>query len=210
MKSVGSLTVLLAWSAFAHAQAPAAGAQTAATAPIATPGRAMPHRTRHKSPTGALVLSLGTTFVAGYGLLLAGAVLTDDGNTNNRALEHGVGVATMLGGVGAFLVGPTVGRIYAGHAWNGWLGLRLAGLGFGLLFSAIVIAADRSQDPIEVVFPVALGGAAYAVGMVGEIASTPSAARKYNRDHALDINLAITPIRGQAGEVPGLGVVGRF
>ena len=208
MKSGCAWLVLVAWSAVAHAQTPAASehAVTASTAttPLATP--------RHKSPTGAWVLSFGTTFVASYGLVFAGAALTDDGNRNNRALEHGVGVATMVGGVGAFLVGPTVGHIYVDHAWNGWLGLRLAGFGFGLLCGGIaaVVADHDRQDAFVLVFPAALGGAAVVVGIVGEIASAPAAARDYNRHHTLDISVAITPIRVQAGEVPGVGVVGRF
>jgi hypothetical protein len=179
-------------------------ATTFATDPTFATCKSVPGR---KDPWTALSLSAAATLAVPTGLFLVGGLMFDDHQDAASAL--------ILGGVGAFLVGPTVGHIYSGHAWNPWLGVRLASLAAPIVGVALDFAtgAHGGRDfapPPGLAIGVLAGVATYAVGMVGEIASAPFAARDYNREHHLDLQLTIAPIQSKAGLAPGIGLVGHL
>lgn len=178
-----------------------------------------------KSPRTALWMSLGTT-LGGLALASWGADIgfrkgeccpAPYANTP-RAVEYG------LAGVGgaALLVGPSLGSLYVDRFWNAGSYLRLAGVGTVGLGLAGALAVSERKCPTGVtdcesggilVFGagLVLGGGLYVAGAAYEIATTPRAARRYNRDHGLDATLTMTALRAQNGSLaPGFAVAGRF
>ncbi len=127
-------------------------------------------------------------------------------NNNGRDLLATVGAI-------AFVVGPTTGHIYAGHAWNSGLGIRLASVAAMTVgIAQAVAAADHgtaSNNSGEALF--ILGAIGYGVGTVAEIGLAPGTARDYNRAHGLDVQLSVIPVRDtRNASTPGIGLVGRF
>jgi hypothetical protein len=202
----------------------ATAAPAAASPPSATPAAPPPAFTlapppgvvpQRRSPGVALGLSLGVT--AGGAALVAAA-----GAMSDSDLGSGLGLAGSL----ALLVGPTTGHWYANRVANAGLGVRavsasvgvVAFTGLGLCaFDGIDLDPDSDPDPdddTECSLWGALAvtaGVAYVGGTIFEIATAPAAARKYNREYGLDVQVAPTAIRaGDGSQAPGLAVAGRF
>ena len=194
------------------------------TAPVAEPGLAAPglavpelpaKRLARKNPRTAMLLSLGVTLA---GPILFGAGLAQSNTTGDPTWLNVLGTA----GVAAFVVGPSVGRIYAGRdGWNLGLKLRvgsLAPLALSLFTTALcAVAADGGGDSgTPGICYVALGsfvaGASmYVAGASYEIATSGRAVERYNRDAGLDARLSFAPIKTpDGGLAPGLALGGRF
>ncbi len=168
---------------------------------------------KEKNPMIALALSAGTTVIGG-GLLITAAALEEPQSDfkKNSAL-----LGLMGGGIVAVLVGPTLGHVYAGDAWNRWLRLRLLGAG-GVVAGGLIAGASANGDACG--FPgtscssaqtaafglgillVAGGAISYIVGMGAEIGSAPRAADRYNRQ------LSIAPLA--TTQALGLALAGTF
>jgi hypothetical protein len=203
--------------------APAAASPPSATpaAPppaftLAPPPGVVPHR---RSPGVALGLSLGVT--AGGAALVAAA-----GAIGDSDLGSGLGLAGSL----ALLVGPTTGHWYANRVANPGLGVRAVSASVGVValtglglcaFDGIEIDLDPETDPPDQPDDdtecslwgalVVTAGVAYVGGTLFEIATAPAAARKYNREYGLDVQVAPTAIRaGDGSQAPGLAVAGHF
>ena len=162
-----------------------------------------------RSPSTALWWSAGTTG-AGLALLLAAKVIYPDFPSHSTPLD-----VMLVGSIGALVVGPTLGHTYAGKTWNRWLGVRLAGLGVvgvGAVVSLALAASVCHPDGVGCLVlglgaSAVLGGGTYAVGTIGEIATAPSAAHDYNREHHFDAQLTLAPIQSRTGLAPGVGFV---
>jgi len=181
---------------------------------VASTAAAEPDR---KDPNAALGLSIGTA-AAGIGLIVTGAeipefVHTDPARTAWEASLVGVGTVT-------FLVAPSVGRIFGGAPlWNRGLRLKLIGLGIAASsVPAVLLVADATGSLhttalMSVIAWVGLplvtvGGIGIVTGTTIELATTPSAVRRVNRE--LDATLTIAPIATRDGVAPGISLVGQF
>jgi hypothetical protein len=166
----------------------AARAPNAPSAPSA-PSAAREDEAGDKDGGVAFVLSAGTT--------LAGALMLS-------------GSSTAGPGAIAFLVGPTVGHVYAGQTWSPWLGLRLASVGMpllGALYDSTQPSRGCDLGCGGLALGVLLGAAVYTTGMIGEIIDAPYAARRHNE---AEVSLTVTPIATRTGTAPGIGLIGSF
>lgn len=111
------------------------------------------------------------------------------------------------------LAGPSIGRIYAHHAWSWGLGIRFlgfAGLVIGESMSTMcggrdpICRADTYRPWLGVSAAVLVGGAAL------DIATTPAAVHAYNREHAAGATVVVTRLQTRGGSVPGVAIAGRF
>lgn len=158
-------------------------------------------------------MSLGTS-AAGLGLVLVGA----DIGIRPQAYPNTRGLEPVFAGVGgaALLVGPSLGSVYADRFWNTGFALRIAGLGVGALgFATALWIADRhpnagTNSPLPILSS-AVAGVMYLAGATYEIATTPSAVERYNREHEGAATLSLSLIRARDGGVaPGMALSGRF
>lgn len=173
-----------------------------------TPAHAADRSDRKDPQTAGLVSALATG--GGLGLMIIGAKMSQNDDNNGTPNSGGSAVST-LGAIG-FLIGPTAGHVYAGHTWNAGLGIRLASLG-AVVMGVASCSNDGCTDGNG-------GGAAaliiggvigFGVGTVYEVATAPQAARDYNREHGLDLQLSVIPVRDARNTTsPGFGLVGRF
>lgn len=150
------------------------------------------------------MLSLGIT-LAGYGMTTAYDPITRPGKARKIIYDTGLVVSA---------IGPTTGHIYAGQIWSTGLGLRLLGGGF-LLIGAADVKHPAYSDEIDIdgvgLVAFAAGALLYLGGSIWEISTAGSATSAYNRAHdTRAIGLSLTPIRGRAGDAPGLALVGGF
>lgn len=162
--------------------------------PALTPPAAVQEpRTGGKSTNEAFGLSaLGT--VAGIGFMAIGAHWSST-------------PAGMVGG-GLFLVGPTLGHVYAGDTWNTGLAIRLASGAVVLVGGAFALRcigecsqSDHNAAAVGAVFA-SIGVLTYAGATLYEIGTAPEAAARYNRDHHLDVTVVPTGT--------GLAIAGTF
>ncbi|NVB83666.1 MAG: hypothetical protein HOV81_35155 [Kofleriaceae bacterium] len=165
-----------------------------------------------KSPGKALALSLGVT-AGGLGLMVLGSSL-DHGSE-----KDGETFATL--GSLAFLIGPTVGHVYAGNTWNTGLKWRLASLGIsvgGLVYALsqcgiLDDCTDEEMNGADVGAAVAVGGMISFFGAtIYEVATAPSSARQYNLEYTryrmnVRPHMQIVPMAGRA---PGFSLAGTF
>jgi hypothetical protein len=166
-----------------------------------------------KSPNTALALSLGFT-AGGLGLVVLGSKMQDGARE-----DTGDSLAS-LGSV-AFLVGPTIGHIYARNPWNtglkwrlGSLGVSFVGLAYALNQCGIFDECSQAEnDRADVGAAFAVGGLiSYFGATIYEVATAPSSARAYNREYARD-HLKMRPrmqVVPMAGRAPGLSLAGTF
>jgi hypothetical protein len=151
-----------------------------------------------KDPTTALELSLGGT--AASGALLAIGIEANSG-------------PMIAGGLLSSLVTPSLGEWYAGKPVTLGMGIRGA--------SAIVLLAGLSEslkcldetdctNDNKAAGELLIGGLiGYAGGTIYDIATAPSAARDFNREH--QIHLAPTYMRSPSGNATmGVGIGGTF
>ncbi|HEY0482731.1 MAG TPA: hypothetical protein VGD37_34655 [Kofleriaceae bacterium] len=161
-------------------------------APMPYPAPAMP-AVDTVSESTALWLSLGGTAMS-WTILIAG-LKADDGNP----------AAGRIAEIGAFgtLFAPTLGHWYAREIGTRGLGLRLAGVG-ALMFGAILVLGceDECGSSGPAAGALLLGAGLYVAGTIDDIATAPSAARRYNQRFS---GLAIVPMvrRDAAGVVLG-------
>lgn len=159
----------------------------------------VPRTGEPKSVATAVGLSIGTT-AAGVALLVAA-------ERSNRASAP----AALLG-AGLVIAGPSVGRAYVSRSFaNPWLVTRLLGLGAvagagAVAFSCLFVCDDSEVVGLEYV--ALAGAAAFVVGSVVEIATTPAAVHDYNRAHGWESTITVAPIVTRGGA--GLGLGGRF
>ena len=197
------LTVFLALSSFARAQAPPAPPPAPAQTELGTQQLA---RSDEKNPKAALQMSLITTG-AGVGLLIGG--LHQDNRTATSA------------GLFAVLIGPSVGSFYAGETGRGVVQVSLRAAAAGITAFAY---SDRFQcfslypdDEIEcttqpsnrlLVTGLALG----AASTIYSLREAPRAARRYNaKARARQLTIMPAAIAGPS-ETTGFGLQlgGRF
>jgi hypothetical protein len=168
-----------------------------------------------KSASTAFWLSAGATLGAATGLFFGyestlptysagGTLETSSASSTGRLVIVGAGVL-------ALEVAPTIGHIYARHPWSTWLGIKVAGLAVisGALLTAPSHCGDWCALPNDLAAVFVVGGLS-AVGIVGEIASAPGAARQYNTEHQLNVSFGLVPIRDARSATAGFGLVGRF
>lgn len=170
----------------------------ATTAASADPVGATDPSPRRPSPIIALSLSLGVT-AAGASLILAG-----------RESETFDSEIFVVGG-GAMLVGPSIGRWYAGI--RSGRGLAARGVATAIMLVAIVASEEAGCDeehgdgcpdgPADGGWePVFYAGAALWVGSsLYDIVRAPLDAREYNRAHSFAVAPTIVP--GGAGLTVG-------
>ena len=113
-----------------------------------------------------------------------------------------------IAGVGAVMLGPSLGSWYAGAGLTRGLGLRVLG-GVGVAAGVAVLFDDILTDHDRDVTPFVLGAAglgAVAVGTVLDIVDAGRTVREHNA-HAL----SLTPtMLGTRARQPGLVLAGRF
>ncbi|MBA3461283.1 MAG: hypothetical protein H0T46_15075 [Deltaproteobacteria bacterium] len=139
------------------------------------------------SPTVANLLAFGGTVVPA-GLFLCAA---NAGPGASDARKKTCGWA----GLGGLVIGPTLGRWYAGDATVAGPLLRASGL---VLFIGIATSSEGEPPPGELYVPVAL---LFAGAAIYDLAMTPKAVRARNR--SVTVVPAVT-------SGPGVSLVGTF
>jgi hypothetical protein len=158
-----------------------------------------------KSPGVGLALSAGGTAVS-IGLIAGGLA------TAEHYRDQGYTIAAV--GLASTLVTPSLGEWYAGKYLTAGLGLRFAGVAataIGVANLRICFDQCSGQDGNNAVAGTAivLGLAAYASGMLLDIAWAPSTVRESNARHLLVITPSIVTSPSGAA-VYGLGLGGSF
>lgn len=153
-----------------------------------------------KSENTALALSLGGT-AASAALVIAG------GQSNNGGM--------ITAGLLSSLVTPSLGEWYSGTLVTPGMGIRAASavatvVGFAQAMKCFDADGDcHTPDSAGVLLFGGLIG--YAGGAIYDIATAPSAARRYNQRHGLQLTLAPTPLRTPSGQATmGVGIGGTF
>jgi hypothetical protein len=175
-----SLVLVAALSTLAHAEPLPATRKPAPSESAASP----------KKPLIALALSLSGAAL-GWGIL-----------------GLGESDAVYWSAAGAMVIGPSLGRYYAGDYFGP--GIVLRGAGVAALFLNGEGCHDRSCSDLEsnarqALIP--LGLLAYLGGTFWDIARAPHDAEDWNRTH-----LIVSPVALQSGAhlAPGLGLSGRW
>lgn len=157
-----------------------------------------------KSPGVGLALSAGGT-AASIGLIVGGLAIS-----LRPAGNPGTGVATI--GVLSTLVTPSLGEWYAGKYLTAGLGLRLLGTAvaaFGVSTVKICFDCGEHIDNSGAGTVIVLGVAAYAAGIIWDVASAPSTVTESNaRRHLVITPSIVTSPSG--GMAYGLGLGGSF
>ncbi|MDB4959273.1 MAG: hypothetical protein JWO36_6842 [Myxococcales bacterium] len=161
----------------------------------------------YRSPATAVALSLGVT-LGGYGMAALGSSLDrHSGSSSPNALTS---VGALVG-----LVGPSVGHLYAGDAWNRGLAIRASGLaaalvGVAVWFSGCPLFGNHCDHGAEAVGVTLLfvGEGVYIGGSIYEIATAGRAAREYNAEHRIHTQISIAPMPIHDGG--GMALIGRF
>lgn len=137
----------------------------------------------------ALALSIGGT-VGSWTMLLAGAGL-------------GSSPTVELAGISA-LITPGLGHWYADDPLNGWLALRVAAL-VPVLYAASSSCEDECSGMAGLGY---LSLALYAIGTIGDIATSPAAARRHNEQRRALRHVVVAPMA--ARHVGGVVVGAQF
>jgi hypothetical protein len=150
--------------------------------PAAAPAPASPGEL---SVETAVTLSVGGTAASWTVLLVAGSI------------DHGNNFVVPLAGI-SLVLAPSFGHWYAGTPFTGWFGLRAAAL-----VPVMMAATSCGECDTSNLGWIAL--ALYAVGTVGDIATTPADVRRHNEDRGRLRDLAVAPMihRGGGGIVLG-------
>ena len=148
-----------------------------------------------KDENTALLLSLGGT-AASVALVVAGA---------NSEGSNGDSLVTI--GLLSSLVTPSFGHWYAGDYFTAGMGMRAGGgllaiVGLGqALGCAFAEESDSSCNGDSGAAFMLLGVGLYAGGTIYDIATAPSAARRWNEHH-----LQLSPMMVSSGAHSGMGV----
>jgi hypothetical protein len=132
------------------------------------------------------LLAVGGTLASWTTLLVA----ANTGHGNNSVAPYAA-VSTLLA--------PSFGHWYAGTPVTGWLGLRAAAV------LGLIVVLSHCEDECNVA-PVAYGALAlYAIGTIGDIATTGADVRRHNEERRTLRDLAVAPMiqRGGGGLVLG-------
>jgi hypothetical protein len=161
------------------------------------------------SPNAALALGIGGTVAATA--LLTGAVLDSSHQTSPII---GLGELVIGGGLGlvGLVVLPGLGHAYGEHRWSatGALALRLVGA-VAVFGGFLGLDGDGNTRTGIAAGVLAAGGAVILSGAIWDIATTRSAARRYNAEHAPQLAITPTAIRTAShATAPGLAVTARF
>ena len=173
-------------------------AVAAATLCTTTLAHAEPGDEGPKDPTTALELSIG-------GTVASGALVAIGFQANNGGM--------IAAGLLSSVVTPSLGEWYAGKPLTAGMGIRAAS---AVLFLAGVGEAFKCLDTENcsnnnaAAGVMLIGGlAGYAGGTIYDIATAPTAAREFNREHQLHI--APTYMRTPSGNATmGVGIGGTF
>jgi hypothetical protein len=186
MTKLVALTAVLTVASVAHAQAPGEAAPTSSDA-------------GPKNPDTALMLSLGGA-AASAAMVIAGAQGSDNGGL-------------LVAGLATSLVTPSLGEWYAGKALTAGMGIRAASAVVtmvGLSESLKCLDADGScQSDASAGYLLAGGLIGYATGTIYDIATAPTAAREYNRRHAVTVQPSLLRTPWGTTSV-GVGIGGTF
>lgn len=190
-----TVTALAAPASAQPALTPLVEPASAPREPLATPADA-------KSPTTAILLSLGGT-AGSLALMVAGA------NSSGANADSLVTVGLL-----STLVTPSLGHWYAGHYLTGGMAMRAGGgvLVIAGLAQALGSSLDSENsgsgdngDSGAAMFLV--GAGLYVGGALYDIATAPSAAERWNTTH---LQLAPTMVSSGTHTTVGLGLGGSF
>jgi hypothetical protein len=132
-----------------------------------------------KSPEEALALSGGITLLSG---ILAATTFEDDHLSPMTAI-----------GVAGLALGPSLGHVYAGEYFTGGLALRAAGMTAGILgIGEAARCGEEDCSRAGAVTALVLGGAAFAAGILWDVATAPRAARRWNERRGISIAPVVT------------------
>lgn len=170
-------------------------------------------RTSHADPPAprdeSTAIALSTLGVLASGGLIAAAFAVPRGHNDLQGTLATAGLTSTL-------VTPSLGHWYAGSYLTTGLTLRLAGIAFGAVgISQLGICFDDSgchANNEGAGTLLAIGGATYITGILWDLATARSAARRYNREHAPAMRAAITPTLARDGHATsyGLAIAGQF
>ena len=151
-----------------------------------------------KNPNVALGLSI-------TGTVIGAAMMVPSGDRLSASSVIGAGFLT---------IGPSFGQWYSGRILTPGLGVRAlgaiaAGAGVATDFFGCQDTSGACPDHDKGVALIAIGGALVLGGAIWDIATAPSHAREWNRDHA-SVMVTATAISSPTGVAPGLAVVGTF
>ena len=145
---------------------------------------------QEKSPSLALLLSLVGTAVPAA-LAMGGG---EDGSSTYWIVT------------GSFVVGPSLGHIYAENSGRAALGIGIravAALGFTAGLFMAFDGSDQGTGTALIVSGLAIGGASALI----DIGTAPLSARSHNRRHATEVGVG--PTLSPSG-APGVGFTVRF
>lgn len=145
----------------------------------------------HKSPTTALLLSIGATTVP-Y-MIMAATSSSGSGYSS----DDGLSTVAILAPI---MIGPAVGHFYAGNSKRGLIGVGIRGAIFGATLIAVGNGCEDSQDFFCGLGTAVIGSTAIWVSAVVDVIAAPKSAKKFN---AKQPELAIVPLRGRR---TGVGV----
>ncbi|HEX4451993.1 MAG TPA: hypothetical protein VH143_14040 [Kofleriaceae bacterium] len=189
---------------------------------------ASPHHARDRETARWLSIggALGSVAIAsvGAGMLAYGFSdgrgydLRFEDTRRNGEIVIGVGAATTL-------LTPSLGEWYAGEAWSTGMKLRVAGIGVGLLATAVYFGTGSSSScfqleggdycsggaPHAIVATAVIGGIAGALFVGGIVYDLFDAAKAADRHDARRLEVLPTVLRSASGSaLPALGLAGRF
>jgi hypothetical protein len=157
-----------------------------------------------KSLSTALEWSLGVSAIGVAGLAATAAMTSSSAGQRSAMLSFGA--------IG-LLVGPSIGRMYAGTWFSGGEVVRAVGLTAIVMGEAIEQACLGPQrhcdsSPRFDAGPIIAGGVVMLVGAAWDLRMTPEDIER--RNHELSLSLHPTPIITPSGATAGLGLSGRF
>ena len=176
--------------------------------PTEHPGGADGRPADGKSPVVSVVLPIAV-MVAGISLL----PIVDQQEFEARGGAKTAWNALGWTGIAAFVVGPSLGQIYAGNPWNTGLKIRL--LGAATMATGVTIAATgphsgaatlTARDGVGLLIAL-LGAIPYVGGSLYEIGTSPRAVHAHN-ERARRTPMTVIPAIG--GATLGVTLVGAF
>jgi hypothetical protein len=189
---------------------------------------ANPHHPRDRETARWLSIGgvLGSVAIAsiGAGVLAYGF---SDGRGYNLEFEGTRSTGKLLIGIGAAttLFTPSLGEWYAGDVWSTGTKLRVAGIGIGLLATAVYFGSGSPEScfqfdggdycsagtPHAIAATAVIGGIAGALFAGGIVYDLFDAAKAADRHNASRVEVMPTVVRSANGStLPALGLAGRF
>jgi hypothetical protein len=153
-----------------------------------------------KSLDTAMEWSVGVTIVGVAGLTASAAMTSSTAGARSAMFA--------FGGLG-LLVGPSIGRMYAGTWFSGGEVVRAVGLTAIVMGEAIEQMCTGPQhkcdsSPRFDAGPIAAGGAVMLLGALFDLGATPGDVEQHNA------HLIPAPLQTPGGTAPGFALAGRF